>query len=125
MVEKFEKILNSIKKDRGSLTLFAIVKMDELTDRWTIILSASWVTDDSKTELFNYIRDLLIKNLTEEELKSMARIGLFSVNEYLVQVFLKSIQSHAGTMRLQDSKINGYSIHDAYIFESNNIAVEA
>ena len=47
MVEKFRQILVKILNEKGDINLFAILKMDEFTDRWTVLLSAPWIVESS------------------------------------------------------------------------------
>jgi hypothetical protein len=120
MVEKFKKILEKIKNDKGTVAVFSIVKMDEITDKWSVILSASWVTTENLTEIFNYLRKILITSLTKEEASSIARLSIFTTDEHLVQLILGSVSVQNGAeINLKDTTMNGYKIHEAYIFESN------
>ncbi len=119
MVEKFRNILQRIKNEKGSVTVFAILKMDELTDKWSVVFSASWVTDETSTETFNYLRAILISSLTTDEISSIARLSVFSNGEHLIQLILNSMNVQNGDVLLKDAKLNGYKIHEAHIFESN------
>ena len=86
--EKFKEILKIIKNDKGDVVLFALIKMDELVDRWTIIISASWAKEGD-TDVFKYILKLIKSNLSEEELSTMARIGIFPKTDNFIQLLLK------------------------------------
>ncbi|MBI4087099.1 hypothetical protein HY416_03945 [Candidatus Kaiserbacteria bacterium] len=118
MVEKFEKILEKIKSEKGPLTFFGIFKMDELTDKWSVLLSATWASEHSKRiEAFEYLLDLLRKNLTSEEARSIARIGVFSNDEHLIDLLLNFQKGS----RIREQSINGNIIHDGYVLEANRI----
>lgn len=119
MVEKFKNILQKIKTEKGSATVFAILKMDEITDKWSVVFSASWITNETATETFNYLRQIIISALTTEEINSIARLSVFTNNEHLIQLILSSINIQNGDVFLKDTKLNGYKIHEAHIFESN------
>ena len=119
MVEKFKKILMKIKESRGAVSVFAIIKMDEITDKWSVVFSAHWIDKENKTEVFNYLRGLLLEHLSAEEIPTIARLGLFLNNEHLIQLILKSVKVENGEVNLKDTALNGYKIHEAYIFESN------
>ncbi len=120
MVEKFKQILQVIKENKGIVNVFAIIKMDEITDKWSVIFSAPWITQENTTEIFNYIRQLLIDNLSREEILTIARLSVFTNNEHLIQLILGSVRVQNGEINLKDTSLNGYKIHEAYIFESTN-----
>ena len=60
MVEKFKLILAEIKRTKGEVFLFGIMKMDEITDKWSVILSAPWASEGSE-DSFKYLFDLILK----------------------------------------------------------------
>src|SRR3989344_3735500 len=114
MVDKLKKILQLIEKGKGTVSVFAIFKMDELVDKWSLVFSASWLDDKNSFDLFQYIQELLKKELSVEELNSIARIGLFKSNEHIVNIILSSFSISDGSdVYLKDSKLNGYRIHEA------------
>ena len=115
MVEKFKKILAQIVREKGSVTFFAIVKMDDLVDKWSVVLCAPWATEATHDATFRYILDLIKNNLEVSEQNSIARISLFSRDEHLIQLLL---QFKKDTV-IENQKVNGNIIHQAYILESN------
>jgi len=122
MVDKLKQILSQIKADRGAVTLFAIIKMDEITDKWSVFLSAPWINEQNMSEVFSYVRSLLLQSLTEEEKSTIARISIFSSNEHIIQLITTAIKVEAGSIAtIKDTQLNGYKIHEAYIFESNSV----
>lgn len=114
MVEKLKEILATIKRDKGNVSLFAILKMDELTDRWTVLLCADWATTN-KAQAFEYLIGLLRGSLSQEDLQSVARVGVLGKDEHLIQDLLKY---KANTVINDTIKINGNMVHEAHIFES-------
>lgn len=115
MVDKFKELLAKIKseKTKNLITLFAITKMDDITDRWTVLLCAPWA---SGKDSFEYVKKLIISQFSPEELSSVARIGIFDKNTSIVQGLL---QYKSGSTIDDGAKINGNVIHSAYILESN------
>ena len=121
MVDKIKNLLQKIITEKGSVTVFAMLKMDEITDKWSIVFSASWITDATATETFNYLRELIISALTAEEIGSIARLSVFNNSEHLIQLILSSVNVKNGDVFLKDTQLNGYKIHEAHIFESNAV----
>lgn len=114
MVEKFKEILRIITSEKGEVSLFGMFKMDDITDKWSVILSAPWTESSEKDDSFKYLTGLIQKSLSEEESNDIARVGIFSENEHLVQLLLE----YKTGSRIQDEKINGNIIHDGFILES-------
>jgi hypothetical protein len=118
MVEKFNDILKKIIAEKGSVLVFAIIKMDEIIDKWLIIFSANWVTTENSTETFNYLRNIIISSLTADEVNLMSGLGIYTKDEHLIQLMTKSISVQDGDVYLKDTALNGYKIHEAHIFQS-------
>jgi len=117
MVEKFNTILQEIEKTKGKVNLLALLKMDELTDKWTVILSASWIIEGD-AEIFKYVVESIKKGISAEEMATIARIGLFKKSERLVELLLRyNVGAH-----IVNEQINGNLIHDGYIVASNPVA---
>lgn len=118
-VEKFEGILSTIKREKGEVYLFMIVKIDEGSEKWSVVISAPWISFEKKSEEFTYLANLIRKSLDKEELSTIARLGIFEKKSPLVQMLTKTIKIETGTSRLQNTKINGHFIRDAYVFHSS------
>lgn len=120
MVGGFKKILDELKLE-GTVYLFAVLRMDDLTDKWSLLLSAPWIdskNDEDKKIFFGSLIRLLDKHLSREELDKIARISLMGVTDHLAQELLNySSGSHIGGDA--SVRINGNMIHEAYILESN------
>ncbi len=117
MVEKFKKILADIITTKGAVTLFAVMKMDDLTDKWSIILAAPWADNAHRKEAFDFVFGLLPKYIdTVEERNLVARIGIFEKNEHLIQVLLQYKKDSI----IENEKVNGNFVHLAYILESDS-----
>jgi hypothetical protein len=89
--------------------------MDEFLDKWTIVFSAPWSKETNRREVFELIRDEVIKTLDQQEVAEIARIAIFNKSEHLIEELLK-FQSG---VELKDQKINGNVVHYAKIIKSN------
>ncbi len=119
LINKFQTIYNNIVTEKGNTYLFMIIKMDELIDKWSVIASASWITRDNQRDSFTHIATELERILTREELITIARIGIFQPEDHIVKLFNSSFRVQGGNaVRLQNTKLNGFQVHEAYVFES-------
>lgn len=115
-LDKFKRILLAIEDVHGAVSLFALLKMDDLTEKWTVLLGAKWVDESRYDEYFFLLRRLMLKELNEAESRQIARMGIFDLNDHLTQVLLDKYKSNehiAGEERL-----NGNLVHEAYILKS-------
>jgi hypothetical protein len=112
---KLKKIIDILEESNKPVWLFANLKMDEFIDKWSIIISAPWITPKNEDESFEYLLGLLKENLNEKELSSIARVGLMGKDEHLVEelLFRDSLEP------LKDTPINGNRIHEGYIIACN------
>lgn len=117
MVNKFSEVLNQLVQRHGDVYVFAVLQMDDLIDKWSIIMSAPWInTSGAHREIFEETRNLLIEKFTDEELSNIARLGLLSVDEHLIQELLKY---NKGT-EIKSQKINGNIVHKGFILASDS-----
>jgi hypothetical protein len=118
MVEEFKKILSIIKKDKRPVALFAVLKMDELTDRWSVIFSAEGLEDESeRKKMFDYLVGLIKKHVNSDQFHYIARVGIFPLQNHLVVDLLKY---SSGASINGSVQINGNIVHEGYILESVN-----
>jgi hypothetical protein len=104
------------KKNNGkTVDLFAVLKMDELIDKWSVILAADWINDSNRKAAFNSLVDTLLNNLDGEELTEIARVGVFPTTNHLIELFLEKFQT--GQYIKEDARINGNTIHEGYIIK--------
>jgi len=117
MVNKLIEILKNMEKKHGKVLMFALLKMDELTNKWSIVISAPWITAENRKEIFLELIKATNQSLTPEESITIARIGLFPQEEHIVQELL---QYKEGMHIEEKVQINGNIIHEAYILASNS-----
>ena len=114
MVDKFKKILEEMKK-QGTVTLFAILKMDDLTDKWSVLISAPWISDANRKQVFADIVGLIKKEMLPEEAANIARVLIVPEGNHLVSELLEQKRDYIGGEG--SVKINGNMVHEAYILE--------
>lgn len=119
MVEEFQKILESIEKEKGEVTIFALLKMDEFVDKWTVVFCASWATDANRTETFELIRKNIIRTLKPEEVSEIARISIYPETEHFIQ---ELTQFKSGAI-IESRRINGNTVHYANIIKSKTAVI--
>jgi len=117
LIDRFKNVLAALEEKRGKVSIFALFKMDDVTDKWTVILSAPWVNDNDRSEIFFELRTLMLENIEQSALPLIARFGIFESKEHLIELLLENFK--AGDYIPQDRQINGNIIHEGYILGLN------
>jgi hypothetical protein len=121
-IDRFKSILEALTQSRGDVSVFALLKMDDVTDKWTVILSAPWINNKDRSDIFFELRDLMIKTLQEDELSLIARFGIFTPSEHLIELLLENFKP--GDYIAQDRQINGNLIHEGYILAADRNTIK-
>jgi hypothetical protein len=119
VLENYKKALKSFveKNNNQRVMLFAVLKMDEHVDKWSVLLSVDWITDDNRQSVFSGFITALQDNLSTDELDEVARIVFYSPDEHLVNLFFEKFKE--GQYIKEDAKLNGNVIHEGYIITLN------
>lgn len=118
MVNKIALIIESLTRRHGPVYLAAILLMDELVDKWTIVLSAPWINNSEiHKQAFSELVNDLKKELDPEELHSIARLAIFPKEAHLIEELLKYSK---GAEIDSPQKINGNQVYRGHIIESQS-----
>ena len=110
-VKKYTEIVEDLR-DISGLKFFSVLKMDELTDRWTFLFGLTGVKDlDKRQKVFIKIREIIVRYLNAEDMQDVARIGIFSTTDHLVKDLIKFPEGE----KVENIKANGNFIHEGYI----------
>lgn len=120
MVEKFQKILERIVDTKGDVVLLGIFKMDDITEKWSVIIAANWISQENRDDCFLYVSSIIQEELSEEETSKIARIGIFDSSAHLVKLLL----DFKSGSEIKERQINGNTIHHGFILASNKEVIE-
>ncbi|MEX1111841.1 MAG: hypothetical protein WEC84_00100 [Candidatus Andersenbacteria bacterium] len=114
MVNKLKRVAANFQHDGETANLFALLKMDEYVDKWTIVIVASWFTEENRDQEFNKLLMLLKKNLDPEELYSIGRVAILDNNDHLAVELLK----RKSGSQIENERINGNEVHEGFVVKS-------
>lgn len=114
-LDNLQQVCSGLEASRGTVNLFALLKMDEITNQWVVVVSASWVDELQFAQYFTEIRDLLIQHVGEE-IHTIARISIFDLSNHFSELMIK--QYKTGDEIKSDAQINGNLVHEGYILKS-------
>lgn len=119
-IDKYTKLVKELREIK-SVKFFGVYKMDEITDRWSLLLGLTGVKNlDKRKTMFNKIFQLINTHLNKDDMQNIARIGLFSTTEHLIKDLMKSPDNTV----VINTKANGNFIHDGYTFISKNSKID-
>lgn len=119
-IDRLEKAMDLLEKKWGYINVFSAFKMDDFTDRWTIVIAADWVKEGNFHQIYTDLRSYILKFLSPKEMLLIARFGIFDLENHLIDDTLKKYRvSGNDSIRVKDEPINGNHIHDGYILRSS------
>lgn len=120
-INKYRGLTEDLRAVKG-VEFFAVVKMDDLTDRWSLVFGLLGAKDlDKREKVFTKIRDIIIEHLSQEDMQDIARISLFATTEHLI----KDLMGYAENEDIKDVRANGNFIHNGHVFISPHKTPEA
>ena len=112
MLEKMSKICEIYQDGNDNVRLFAVLKMDDLVDKWSVIIATDKnQTQDERREEYAKISKLLTEKLEASEIRDIARIGFFDMSTHLIE---ESSKYQAGS-KIEKTKVNGNFVYEGYI----------
>ena len=104
------------KKGGTPVVLFAVLKMDDLADKWTVVYADESETLDTENrkKIFGNLLDEIKKELSADDINLIARVGVFTAKDHLIESLLR-YQTGA---KISNEKVNGNFVHDGYIIKA-------
>jgi hypothetical protein len=114
-IEKFMEFERQISKERGRFTLFALFVDELMFDRWDLIVSAPWFSED-KGDMVEYFAEEIKSRLGLQELVSLSRIAIIRPAD--AASVTRKLQVEHGIIELRDRIFFGVPVRLAYIITS-------
>lgn len=95
--DNLNKVLEEIEGSRGPVALFVLFQRKDIFDsqsleKWDLVIGASWITQDTKREIEEYIFSLLIKYVGSETLIDfLYKLKTFSTKSDFVHAYTKAV----------------------------------
>lgn len=114
IISKYAPVTQELRSLK-EVKFFAVVRMDELTDRWSLLFGLIGADDlDKREAVFSKVREIVLKHLKGEDMQNVARIGLFPTRDHLIKDLMKFSENE----KIDNVKANGNFIHQGYILIS-------
>jgi hypothetical protein len=117
LVEKLTAIEKETSADRGEYDLFALFLREDSSNKWDILVSASWV-NDNKEDALKYLAQKIQNAFTPDELFQISRIVIIERNNPALPALQQAIRVEHGTAEIKDSNLFGLQIKHAFLITS-------
>lgn len=120
LAEKVRRVEKEIALEKGSVNLFALLEREDLSDRWDLVLSASWANEDQQT--LRYVADAIKHHLAPEDMTRLARIVVLPADEDPVRSINDTYDVEHGRIELSEPARFGLPVKHGYIITSRRAA---
>ena len=117
-IEKFMELERQISKEKGGFALFALFVDELMFDRWDLIVSAPWFSDD-EGDTVDYFAEEIKSRLGLQELVSLSRIAVIKPAD--AASITRKLQVEHGAIELRDRTFFGVHVKLAFIITSQEI----
>jgi hypothetical protein len=118
--EKLRRIEKQLALEKGPLNLFAVLEREDLSDRWDLVVSASWAKEDQAT--LRYVGDIVSRYLAPQEVTFLSRIVILEPNENPVRAITEAYDVEHGRVELLEPARFGLPVKHGYIITSRRAA---
>lgn len=114
---KFGRLESDVSPAKGDFALFALFLREDLPDRWDLMISAPWASEDEKGAL-DYLIARIKSDLGPADLTRLSRIVFIDPKDISVQDLNRAVQVEHGAVEVRDSNFFGLPIKHAFIITS-------
>ncbi len=120
IIDKFASLEAEIARKKGDFTLYALFLRGVLPDRWDLIVSAPWTTQDQKHEVVDYFVSEIKSHLGPDYLIYLSRIVVVDPSQPPLQELTKEFHVEHGKVEIRDGIFFGVPIRQAFIITSKS-----
>jgi hypothetical protein len=102
---------------------FALLEREDLSDRWDLVVSASWAKWDEAT--LRYVAEAIKRHLAPDEMILLARIVILEAGRDPVRAITEAYDVEHGRVELVEPSRFGLPVKHGYIITSRRVAAAA
>lgn len=85
LIDKFKLVLDSLEKEHGEVTLFALFLREDAFEKWDVVVCAKWLNPESQNS-YSLVNSEIQKFIKNGSLTKLSRIVIISNNNPLVKL---------------------------------------
>lgn len=120
LTTKVRAVESEIAETKGRLNLFALFEREDVSNRWDLVVSASWAKFDEPT--LGYVADVLRRHLTPSEMTLLARIVVLPPDEEPVLAITAAYDVEHGELAFNEAARFRLPVKHGYIITSRKAA---
>lgn len=120
-VNKFIALEKQLAREKGKFVLFALFEREESKNKWDVVVSASWLSEDYSQ--WNDLTDEIANKLESSELNRLSRIAVLDPSDEVVRSINSSFKVQHKNIEIREFEVYGILIYHAHIITSNRFAV--
>jgi len=117
LLEKFRTIEQDLSKQKGDFVLFALIELEEVQNKWDVVVSATWLEEGKKKDLDFVIKQIQSK-FSNDEMMFLAKVVLLDPSEPFVKNITSVVSVKGGSLEIKDSAFNNTFVKHAYVITS-------
>jgi hypothetical protein len=115
IIDKLTQLETEVAADKGPFDLFALFSTDEeVEDSWDLVVSATWIGQESLQAL-EYLTAQLRSRLTTEEFSTIQKIAPLDVYDPRVKDIQKLITTEHRSIELREYRFYGFRVDKMYV----------
>lgn len=122
--DKFRELESRIADEKGPFVLFALFMREDAPDRWDLIVSAPWVSSDTRDAVEYFVNEIK-SQLGQGDLTNLSRIVVVDPQDAAVQALNRAVQIEHGDVEIRDSNFFGLPVKHAFIITSKRPSAPA
>ena len=119
IIKKIEKVYEAINSERTGTRLFALFHRTDIDNKWDLVISARWFSNDKRKDLI-YVIEKLKERLTENDIEILDRIELIRPSGKFVTDIIKSAGPISEPKEFRDLSIGDIRFDDVWIFMTSS-----
>ncbi len=116
LVEKLTTIEKETSAERGEYDLCALFLREESSNKWDILVSASWI--NNKGEALKYLAQKIQAVFTPDEIVQISRIVIIDNNNPALPALQQAVNIEHGAAEIRDSTFFGLQIKHGFLITS-------
>jgi len=114
LVERFRRLESELAEERGDFVFFALFLLENVPDRWDLMISARWL-DTDKRQAIGYLADQIKAKIGVECLLHLSRVIVIDPDNANLLDLARSLGVEHEALRIQDDDLFGLRVRDARI----------
>ncbi len=119
LVERIKTVEQTLSKEKGPLSLFALFLREDAPDKWDLLVAAPWAEKNRASSL-KTVSDLLQKMLTKDDLVKLSRVVIVDQKSSALAAVRRAITIEHGDAEIMNSNFFGFQIRHAYVITSQD-----